>query len=440
MPHSRRFAAPSLRPLDGESAGASAAGTAERAQSGKIALQPKRVSPLQMAALAFFFSLLGYFLLTPWVLKHWAMTGDEPHYLLIAQSLLADGDVDLANNYAQHDYADYYFSTTWLDPHVVDSADGVWRPFHEVSFSLLILPAWTLGRYAGVLYFLNLIAALVAANVWVLAYETSGSVKAAWLSWLVVTFTVPLFPYAFQVYPEMPAALLIVWAARQIIRPGRLAAWRWFLVGLALAALPWLVIRFLPVSILFAGLVIARAWQRRELDARRWLAWVGGALVALVLIAAVNWRLYGQLSPVGASVVGRVGNPLAQWFSPMNHLDSALGWLFDQRMGLLVYAPIYALVLLGLGMLVAARPLGGGRTRRCADRRVFEPGIRQVSGALGNSAALSGRYPASGRRGLGGLLGGEALQNPAGARGVAFGGFAAHLRHRHGRAAARFCR
>jgi hypothetical protein len=30
--------------------------------------------------------------------------GDEPHYLMISRSLLADGDVDLSNNYADRDY------------------------------------------------------------------------------------------------------------------------------------------------------------------------------------------------------------------------------------------------------------------------------------------------------------------------------------------------
>src|SRR6187200_2853743 len=35
-------------------------------------------------------------------------TGDEPHYLLMTQSLLRDGDFDLRNNYEHMDYLEYY--------------------------------------------------------------------------------------------------------------------------------------------------------------------------------------------------------------------------------------------------------------------------------------------------------------------------------------------
>ena len=42
--------------------------------------------------------------LVPYVARTWPATGDEPHYLLAAHSLVTDLDLDLANNYAQFDY------------------------------------------------------------------------------------------------------------------------------------------------------------------------------------------------------------------------------------------------------------------------------------------------------------------------------------------------
>ena len=41
--------------------------------------------------------------------------GDEPHYLLVAQSLLKDGDIKVANNYERQDYLEYWRGT--LHPH-----------------------------------------------------------------------------------------------------------------------------------------------------------------------------------------------------------------------------------------------------------------------------------------------------------------------------------
>ena len=67
--------------------------------------------------LLFFVTLVVYFQLIPYLLYTWAITGDEPHYLLAAHSLVYDHDLDLANNYADQDYASFYPSAL-LDPHV----------------------------------------------------------------------------------------------------------------------------------------------------------------------------------------------------------------------------------------------------------------------------------------------------------------------------------
>ena len=37
--------------------------------------------------------------------------GDEPHYLIITQSLLYDGDLKIENNHARRDYAPYFEGT-----------------------------------------------------------------------------------------------------------------------------------------------------------------------------------------------------------------------------------------------------------------------------------------------------------------------------------------
>jgi hypothetical protein len=43
--------------------------------------------------------------------------GDEPHYLIIAQSLLTDHDLRIDNNHARRDFAAYYDAD--LEPHVI---------------------------------------------------------------------------------------------------------------------------------------------------------------------------------------------------------------------------------------------------------------------------------------------------------------------------------
>jgi hypothetical protein len=46
---------------------------------------------------------IGLFLWTLSTRGKITVSGDEPHYLMVAESLLADWDLNLANNYAQND-------------------------------------------------------------------------------------------------------------------------------------------------------------------------------------------------------------------------------------------------------------------------------------------------------------------------------------------------
>src|ERR687891_1347409 len=83
--------------------------------------------------------------------------GDEPHYLLAAESLVEDGDIDVRNEYDARDYADFYPYA--LDPHGKPT-DGRLNEPHGVGFPLLVAPAYALGGAEGVELFLAAIAAL----------------------------------------------------------------------------------------------------------------------------------------------------------------------------------------------------------------------------------------------------------------------------------------
>ena len=43
-----------------------------------------------------------------WWLANILPGGDEPHYLIITQSLLKDRDLQIENNHARRDYAEYF--------------------------------------------------------------------------------------------------------------------------------------------------------------------------------------------------------------------------------------------------------------------------------------------------------------------------------------------
>ena len=240
-------------------------------------------------------------------------TGDEPFYLMTAISILKDGDLNECNNYTQHDELALYppgagfgangqgfvnFPPNWvgwrgaplpLPPHpaIISPASrqcssnyGA-RPFtnptgelyskHGLGLSLMVLPAYALGGRLLVVFFLNLVGALLAATVYLFARESVRRLAPAILTWVAFTFTVPLMPYSYLIFTEMPAALLTLYAFRRI-RAWNNNAFQSAGIGLCIAFLPWLHYRFAPICL---GLAIYYIYQyRKHRDAPRadWLA------------------------------------------------------------------------------------------------------------------------------------------------------------------------
>src|SRR5437868_12067054 len=91
--------------------------------------------PLTLLVLALYLALL------PWTGQVWLRTGDEPHYLVAADSLVRDGDFDLSNNYNPSVFLDWYASPN-LDRQVKTRADGAQFLIHTYGLPLLIVPAY----------------------------------------------------------------------------------------------------------------------------------------------------------------------------------------------------------------------------------------------------------------------------------------------------------
>jgi len=259
--------------------------------------------------------------------------GDEPHYLMVAESLLRDGDLSLERDYADGRYT--LFHDAPLDPHYrVRGRGGAILSLHAVGLSILILPAWAVGGYAGVTVFMALLAALVALEVreWVRELTSRDGLAAA-AGW-VAALSPPLVHYAGLVFTEVPAALLLSFGLRRgrdtaLGRGGAMA------VGLAAAALPWLNVRYAPLAVIVVAHALWRNPRRRVVQAAL-AAPVASGLGLLVFHQALYgfWdprRVYGRRPELALSTLGE-GLP---------------GLLLDQEFGLLVYAPVLALALPG---------------------------------------------------------------------------------------------
>ncbi len=298
------------------------------------------VGALALFALAFaYFALLGRFLPGPA-----GPQGDEPHYLLQAQSLLSDGDLDLTDEYDQREYRPF-FPGTLLAHTSPRSPRGVLYEVHTPGLPVLLLPAYALGGYPGAKLFLALVAALTALLVQRVARAATGSEGAALFAWATLVLVPPLPVYAQAIYPELPAALasaVFLWAARCDARWSSLLA-----AGFAAAALPWLHPKFLPLALVGLALAALRPGRARAVRICALTLFAVSCLGLLFFFQA----LYGEAS-LSAAYGPRFASDVA-----LTRLPWGLPALFlDRQFGLLTLAPVWALAAPGLAALAARRP------------------------------------------------------------------------------------
>jgi hypothetical protein len=286
------------------------------------------------------FAACWAFLLTVglWYTTRLRVSGDEPHYLVMAQSLWREHDLDLRDNYERQDWREY--TPGPIVPHYgAPRADGRPFPAHSPGLPLLLAPLYALGGRLLCALALTLAGAALALETWRAARRLSGDDEAALLA-AALALVPPVSFYSFEVYTELPSALAVVIALR-LIREGKGAA---AATGAALLAssLPWLHLKMIPAAAALAVVAAADLSGR----ARTLFVAVSAAMAALFL--GYYHVIFGVASPL--AIYG--GLPRDASGAPWRALA---GLFLDRSFGLLPYAPVFLLALAGLGTLAGRR-------------------------------------------------------------------------------------
>ncbi len=304
---------------------------------------------------------LAIFLAAGWrVTTTLGPTGDEPHFLVLTQSLLADHDLRVENNYENRDFSAYYRGN--LRPHLGRAgADGARYSVHAPGTAGLVLPGYALAGYHGAVATTGIVTAIVATLIYVVSRTIAGP-SSALLVWIATAFAVPLGVHSWMVYPEVPAALVTALVALWLVSSPPTAAWSWVWRGLVLATLPWIHLKFLPLMIAAAIVFIARSGRRL-----RSLVLVGPIAVSGLLWLGVTYSMYGLLNPLAPYMTGGTASggqavthangalgvsvgilAFGAWTLAGNIPQGVLGLLLDQEYGLLILSPAFVLVVPGL--------------------------------------------------------------------------------------------
>ena len=279
-----------------------------------------------------------------------SITGDEPFYLMTTQSILADGDLDLRNQYETRSYTSYFDHADDLWYQSTPRPDGTLLSPHNPGLSVLVIPGFALAGLLGVQIQLLLLAAATMTLAFILAERLTGHRSICWIVALGVGLTATAFVYSSEIYPEFPAALALVVSLLIAIRQAR-PGWRDALcLAAALTAMCWLGTKYVALALPVSAFFLLKADRLGKVV----LLAVGCASGAL--FAWFHLHVFGSLTPYGVNVVYAQWNTVEIFGGHVGFSDRYYrlwGLFVDRRFGIGRWAPTLLLVVPALALMAA---------------------------------------------------------------------------------------
>src|SRR4051812_401237 len=170
--------------------------------------------------------------------------GDEPQYLLSATSLWEDLDLDISDELAQERWRDYH--ETQLPTQTKALADGRAMSPHDPLLPLLLAAPMGIGGWVGAEGAMAGMAGVLAAAMGGVAVaRLRVPLPRAAVGVACFALAAPFTAYGTQVYPELPAALVVTVGVGAVLGSTRRSA---LVAGVAVVALPWLSVKYAPVA------------------------------------------------------------------------------------------------------------------------------------------------------------------------------------------------
>jgi hypothetical protein len=285
------------------------------------------------------------------------VSADEPQYLLTALSLAEDGDLAVTDELAAERYRAFHEAE--LPRQTAERPDGAHISPHDPLLPLMLAPAMAIGGWIAAKLTLAAMAGVLAAlTVWTAVARFEVPLRLSVVTTAAFGMSAPLAVYGHQVYPELPAALIVLGAVAAITGPDRRPAVAGAVA--AVIALPWLGIKYAPVAATLAALLAWRLWtrQRARFAALTALAGVLAVAGGVYLVAHVAW--YGGPTVYTAGdFFADNGGQLAVVGTAPDYLGRArrlLGLLVDRTFGVAAWQPAWLLMVPAAGALLRRRP------------------------------------------------------------------------------------
>lgn len=274
-------------------------------------------------------------------------TGDEPHYLVITQTLLIYHSLDVDLDYTHGDYHAFYHGQLGPFQHTSLNKWGEQLPLHSIGAPVLWLIPFAIAGRMGTLFFIALASVFTILNIYLLLIALGIQRKYAFFACMGVILASPIWVFSHQNFVEPIAAMFCVYVVRVLFQE-RLRTLDLLGCSLAISVLPWLHIRFALFEVILFCFLLVRVYQEYRIKKLTpYLAVLLPVCAMFLTFEAYNFFVWGSLNPtINQASAGEVAFDTAPW-------RGLLGLFLAQESGLLPNFPIF-LFLFG-GIILACR-------------------------------------------------------------------------------------
>ncbi|EMY76904.1 putative membrane protein [Leptospira weilii serovar Ranarum str. ICFT] len=264
------------------------------------------------------------------------ITGDEPHYLMIAESIRKDGDFDLKNNYEEDRITQKIIGPVDVENHTV-VRNGKYHSIHSIGTSYITLIGYSFFGITGARISLALLAGLLPFLFYRMGRILRLSRKEAALIAVFYSIGLPFPMAAGQIFPDLPTGVFLTGVFTILLSLETKLSFKkrnilFFACGTAIGCLTWLHAKNLPIVIpILFGIMIKK---ERNLRSKTILVGIPILFIFCFLICNFFW-FDSILGPYGRTNSPPTLDPnFSHWITVF------LGLFMDRNQGLFFQNPL----------------------------------------------------------------------------------------------------
>jgi hypothetical protein len=271
--------------------------------------------------------------------------GDEPHFLVISQTLLKYHSLNVMADYKNGDYKSFFFRFI-LDPHVTTNSRHQILPLHSIGGPILwLIPFFLLGRL-GAIWFIAGLSVCIIWNMYRFLLAMKISEKTAFMVSLVYALASPIYIYAHLTFIEPIGAFICIYILRKIVEKDTKIRTLIF-CSICLGILPWVHIRFALLEVpLFCGILYCLYRRYQLTHIKSYLAYLLPITLLTAMLEIYNYVVWATLNPSANQFAG--GSTLFEVWPE----KGLFGTIFDQNHGLLICFPLCIFLLAGMVLAI----------------------------------------------------------------------------------------